>query len=180
MALLTLAPGRRARAKMGSDVWRGGTGRIQGRDSWGCWDVGRAPGHVQGARCGNQSWKLALQLHLAGIWGVMPLENQQDQGLGEQKGPLLLLRGHSAAKGVTAIPKGWVGQTWGFLWVKHPQCPPSSSSSSSPDSGPAVRVLCNVLDCKNTPKVPKSSTNSLIRRRATLPCSSCHLTQGHG
>lgn len=107
-------------------------------------------------------WKSILEIgpagNLAGTWGVMPLENQQDQGLGEQKGPLLLLRGHSAAKGVTAIPKGWAHQTWGFLWVKQPQCPPSSdSSSSSPASGPAVRVLCNVLDCKIPQKFPKAA-----------------------
>lgn len=56
----------------------GRTGRIQGRESWGCWAVGRAPGHMK--KC--KMWKSILEIGPAGIWGVMPLEHQQEQGLG--------------------------------------------------------------------------------------------------
>lgn len=112
--------------------WRGGTGTIQERGSRGCWAVGRAPGHGQGAKSANQSWELVLQLQLAGVWGGMPLEQQQELGWGSRKGLSFCSGVILQPRGIPGIPKGWVSQVWGFLWVKQPQCPPSSSSSSSP------------------------------------------------
>lgn len=123
--------------------------------------------------CGESTWTRARSKECKSILGVGPAAPAcrslgwdapgaaAGAGLGEQKGPLILLWGNSAAKGDPRDPKRVGESSVGISLGKAAPVPTFLLllllSFSCPGSGPAVWALCNVLDCKTAQKVPKAA-----------------------